>query len=111
MPPQQERRASKRAPCRLVCPFEVMKRVSTRTVTLTKGSGHAINRSVRGMLLLLPAHVHTRQVLEIQVSSTARKRPRTTLVEVCWTRPISVGTRVTMYLAGTQFFFALPVPS
>ena len=111
MPPHQERRASKRAPCRLVCPFEVMKFGDKRTVNLTKGIGHAINTSVRGILLLLPVTLNNGQVVEIQVSPKARTRPRTTLVEVCWTRPISVGARVTMYLAGTRRFFALPVPS
>ena len=62
------------------------------------------------MLLLLPEKVNTRQVVEIQVPSKAKKKLRTTLVEVCWTRPIPVGTRVKMYLAGTHFLFELPFP-
>ena len=67
MPTQQERRDSERIPCKLVCPFELTKLVDTTTVKLIKGSGHAINRSVRGMLLLLPENVNKRQVLEIQM--------------------------------------------
>ena len=39
----------------------------------------------------------------------ARKTMSTKLVEVCWARAISVSTRVKMYLAGTRFFFELPV--
>src|SRR5580765_3910395 len=104
----EERRDSKRAPCRLVCPFKLTKFVDKSTVKLTKGFGHAINKSVRGMLLLLPVPLNKRQVVEIQVSSEARKTPRTKLVEVCWARPIPVSTRVKMYLAGTRFFFELP---
>jgi hypothetical protein len=104
----EERRDSKRAPCRLVCLFKLTKFVDKSTVKLTKGFGHVINKSVRGMLLLLPVPLNKRQVVEIQVSSEARKTPRTKLVEVCWARPIPVSTRVKMYLAGTRFFFELP---
>jgi len=104
----EERRDSKRAPCRLVCPFKLTKFVDKSTVKLTKGFGHAINKSVRGMLLLLPVPLNKRQVVEIQVPAEARKKPSTKLVEVCWARPIPVSTRVKMYLAGTRLFFELP---
>ena len=106
----QERRDSKRAPCRVVCPFKLTNFVGKGTVKLTKGSGHAINKSVRGMLLLLPVPLNKRQVVEIQVPSEARKTPSTKLVEVCWARPIPVSARIKMYLAGTRFFFELPAP-
>ena len=106
----QERRDSKRAPCRVVCPFKLTNFVDKGTVKLTKGSGHAINKSVRGMLLLLPVPLNKRQVVEIQVPSEARKTPCTKLVEVCWARPIPVSARIKMYLAGTRFFFELPAP-
>ena len=106
----RERRDSKRTPCRLDCPFKLTKFVDKSTVKLTKGFGHAINKSVRGMLLLLPVPLNRRQVVEIQVPSEPRKTPRTKLVEVTWTRPIPVSDRVKMYLAGTRFFFELPPP-
>ena len=105
-----ERRDSKRAPCRLVCPFKLTKFVDKSTVKLTKGSGHVINKSGRGMLLLLPVPLNKRQVVEIQVPSEARKTLRTNLVEVCWARPIAVSNRVKMYLAGIRLFFELPAP-
>ena len=104
----QERRDSKRVPCRLVCLFKLAKFVDKSTVKLTEGSGHAINKSVRGMLLLLPVPLNRRQVVEIQVPSELRKSPSTKLVEVCWARPIPVRDRVKMYLAGTRFLFELP---
>ena len=104
----EERRDSKRAPCRVVCPFKLTKFVDKSTVKLTKGFGHAINKSVRGMLLLLPVPLNKRQVVEIQLPSEARKTPSTKLGEVCWTRPIQVSDRVKMYVAGTRFFFELP---
>ena len=69
----QERRDSKRAPCRQVCLFKLTKFVDKSTVKLTTGSGHAINKSVKGMLLLLPVPLHRRQVVEIQVPSEARE--------------------------------------
>jgi hypothetical protein len=110
MPTQQERRDTERIPCKLVCPFELTKPVSSSTVKLTMGSGHAINRSRRGMLLLLPEKVNKRPVVEIQVPSEARKEQSTKLVEVCWTRPIPVSAHVKMYLVGTRFLFELPAP-
>jgi len=110
MPPQRERRESQRVPCKLVCPFELTKLVGSSTVNLTQGFGHAINRSVTGMLLLLPEPVKRQQVVEIQVSSEAEQPQSTKLVEVCWTRPIPVGARITLYLAGTRFLFDLSAP-
>ena len=111
MPTRQERRDSERVPCKLVCPFELTKLVDKSTVKLTKGFGHAINKSVRGMLLLLPEQVKKRQVVEIRLPSKAKKKQSTKLVEVCWTRPIPVSARVKMYLAGSRFLFQLPAPS
>jgi hypothetical protein len=63
------------------------------------------------MLLLLPEKVNTRQVVEIQVPSKAKRKQSVKLMEVCWTRSIPVSARVKMYLAGTRFLFELPAPS
>jgi PilZ domain len=108
MPTQQERRDSERVPCMRAYPYELTKPVDSSTVKLTEGSGYSINRSVGGMLLLLPEEVDQRQVLEIQVPSEARKEQITKLGEVCWTRPIPVSARVNMYLVGIRFLFELP---
>jgi PilZ domain-containing protein len=111
MPTRQERRDSERVPCKLVVPFELLKPVDRRTAKFSEGHGHAINRSVGGMLLLLPEKVDQRQVVEIQVPSKAKNKQSVKLVEVCWTRPIPVSARVKMYLAGTRFLFELPAPN
>ena len=108
MPTQRERRKTARRPCKLVCPFELMRRVDSGRVQWTKGAGHAINRSVKGILLLLPEPVTKHQVVEIQAPSNGRTQRSAKLVEVCWTRPIPVTGRVKMYLAGTRFLFDLP---
>jgi hypothetical protein len=97
-------------PCKLVVPFEMTKPMDPSTVKFSKGHGHAINRSVGGMLLLLPEKVDQRQVVEIQVPSKAKKKQSTKLVEVRWTRSIPVSARLKMYLAGTRFLFELPAP-
>jgi len=108
MPIRQERRDSERVPCKLVLPFEMMKRVSTREVKLIEGLGHGINRSLGGMLLLLPQKVTKRQVVEIQAPSNAKNKPSTTLMEVCWTRSIPISARSKMYVAGTRLLFEVP---
>jgi hypothetical protein len=110
MQTQQERRDSERVPCKLVCLFELTTPAGADAVKLTTGSGHVINRSDRGLLLLLPEKVNNQQVVEIQVPSEVRKEQTTKLVEVCWTRPIEVDTQDKMYLAGTRFLFELPPP-
>ena len=110
MPTQEERRDSERVPCKLVCFFELTAPAGGDVVTLTTGSGHVINRSGRGMLLLLPEKVNKQQVVEIQVPSEVRKEQSTKIVEVCWTRPIEVDAQDKMYLAGTRFLFELPAP-
>src|SRR5215831_11618705 len=108
MPTRQERRESARVPCTLVCPFELSKLAGSSTLKWTAGSVHVINWSVTGMLFLLPGHVHKRQIVEVHLPSTAKTKPSTKLMEVCWIRSISVSARMKMYLAGTRVLFELP---
>ena len=110
MPTPQERRESERVPCKLVVPFKLTKPVDPSTVKFSDGHGHAINRSIGGMLLLLPYKVNKRQVVELQVPSKTKKKQSVKLVEVCWTRSIPVSARDKMYLAGTRILFELPAP-
>ena len=108
MPDQQERRNSKRVPCKLACLYELTNNVDSSTVKLSEGHGHSINYSGSGMLLLLPEEVDQRQVFEVQVPSEARATQVTKLGEVCWTRSVPVNARVCMYLVGIRFLFELP---
>lgn len=111
MPTQRERRDSERVPCKLVCLFELTTPAGADAVKSITGSGYAINRSGRGLLLLLPEKVNNNQVVEIQMPSEMRNEQSVKIVEVCWTRPIEVDDQAKMYLAGTRFLFELPPPS
>ena len=106
---QQDRRNSKRVPCKLACLYELTKPVDRSIVEFSEGLGHSINCSSSGMLFLLPEKVTKRQVVEIHVPSKKMKKQSTKLAEVCWTRLISVSVGVNLYLAGTRFLFELPV--
>ena len=110
MPTQQERRDSERVSCNFVCPLRLTKPAGAGVVKLIERHGYAINRSSRGMLLLVPEKVNTCQVLEIQAPSEVKTEPCTKLVEVCWTRPIAVDAGVKLYLAGTCVLFEFPTP-
>ena len=110
MPTQQERRDSERVLCMRAYPYELTKPVDSSTVKLTEGYGYSINRSVGGMLLLLPEEVDKRRVFEIQVPSEVRKERITKLGQVCWTRSIPVSARLSIYLVGIRFLFELPAP-
>jgi hypothetical protein len=110
MSTQQERREGERVPCVGAYPYKLTKPVDNSTLKLTEGSAYSINKSVKGMLLLLPEEVSKQQVFEIQVPSEANKEEITKLGEVCWSRPIPVSARVNMYLVGIRFLFELPAP-
>ena len=109
MPTPQERRKSARVPSMRACPYELTEPVGPITGMWSAGHAYSINRSVGGMLLLLPGTVVTRHVFEVQVPSQARETQITKLGEVRWTRPIPVSARANMYLVGIRFLFELPV--
>ena len=90
------------------CPYELTKPNGSAALQSSQGIGYAINRSVGGLLLLLPEAVGKKQVFEMQVPSEMGKGQMTKLGEVRWTRPIPVDTHVNMYLVGIRFLFELP---
>lgn len=110
MPTEQKRRESKRVPSMQEHPYVLVKRVDGCTVQLTEGSGYSINKSVGGMLLLLPGEVDKRQIFEIQMPSETRNEQLAKLGEVCWTRSIPVDASIDMHLVGVRFLFNLPAP-
>lgn len=93
------------------CPYELTKRNGSAALKSSTGIGYSINRSVGGLLLLLPVEVGKNQVFEMQVPSETGKEQMTKLGEVCWTRLIPVGTHVNMYLVGIRFLFEHPALS
>ncbi|NOT21441.1 MAG: PilZ domain-containing protein [Nitrospiraceae bacterium] len=109
MSSEQQRRESERLSSMQEHPYVLIKHVDGSTVRLIEGSGYSINKSVGGMLLLLPEEVDKRQVFEIQVRSQTTSEQFAKLGEVRWTRPIPVEDRVNMHLVGVHFLFELPV--
>lgn len=108
-PIQQERRVSERVSFSMrPCPYQLSKFSDNDTVELSEGYAFSINMSVGGMLLLLPQALGERQVFEIQAPSVSTQEYTTKLVEVCWTRPISVHAHVSLHLAGVRFLFEPP---
>ena len=83
----------------------------TDVVRLSKGYGHAINRSVRGLLLLLPTVLNNRQVVEIGCHQNQEiKRAPNFWKELC--KPSYSGKyTVKLYVAGIRFLFEIPGPS
>ena len=108
MPTPQERRKSERVPSMQACPYELTEPVGAIAVRLSAGHACSINRSMGGMLLLLPGTVVKRHVFEVQVPSQTRETQITKLGEVCWTLPIPVSACANLYLVGIRFLFELP---
>ena len=105
---QQDRRNDTRVPCKLTCGYKLTTLMDSSTVEFSEGVGLSLDCSESGMLLLLPEEVTKRQVFQIHVRSKRKEKKSTNIVEVCWTRLISVSLGVNLYLAGTRFLFELP---
>ena len=108
--PTQERRDSERVARVALCPYELTKFSSNARVDLSEGHAITLNISVGGMLLLLPQAVAERHVFEIQTGNIANEKSATKLVEVRWTRPLSVIGH-TLHLAGVRVLFEPPFSS
>jgi hypothetical protein len=93
-----------------VYPYELTRVLDSSTVQLREGAGYSINRSIGGMLLLLPEKVDTAQVFEIQELSEMKREESSKLGEVRWTRPVAVDSYGHMYLVGIRFLLDLPAP-
>jgi hypothetical protein len=105
---QRMRRDTERWSCRQVYPYELTRVLDGSTVQLREGAGYSINRSIGGMLLLLPEKVYTQQVFAIQEPSEIKREEFSKLGEVRWTRPIEVDSYGNMYLVGIRFLLDLP---
>lgn len=108
---QQKRKDSERLSCMQVSPYELTRFVDRSTVQLIEGAGYSINRSIGGMLMLLPEKVDKQQVFEIQVPPEMKREGFAKLGEVRWTRPVPVDACVNMYLVGVRFLLNLPASS
>ena len=106
--PSQERRDGQRVPRVALCPYELTTFSSSVRVDLSEGHAITLNISVGGMLLLLPQAVTERHVFEITSGKIAGEKRTTKLVEVRWTRPLSV-TGHTLQLAGVRVLFEPPL--
>ena len=106
--PTKERRDSERVVRVTLCPYELANFSSSARVDLSEGHAITLNISVGGMLLLLPQAVTERHVFEITAGKIADEKRRTKLVEVRWTRPLSVIGR-TLHLTGVKVLFEPPL--
>jgi len=107
--PIKERRDSGRVARIALCPYELTKfSSSSARVDLSEGNAITLNISLGGLLLLLPQAVAERHVFEITIGKIANEKPATKLVEVRWTRPLSVVGH-TVHLAGVRVLFEPPL--
>ena len=106
--PAQEPRDSERVAHITLCSYEQARFSGSTRVDLSEGHAITLNRSSKGLLLLLPQAVAERHLFEITTERVAKEKPTTKLVEVRWTRPLSVIGH-TMHLAGVRVLFEPPV--
>ena len=82
--------------------YEISESLGDDAIAIHQGEALSVNVSKGGMLLLMDQNPPVEQVFEIQVpASTRGKTPR--LVEVCWTRQISIEDCDSRFLVGVKF--------
>ena len=106
-----QRRRWERVQCVGTCPYETTEALGNDSLVIHRGTAISINYSAGGMLLLIDQAPRPHQILALRLSGSATPSPNHTLVEVRWTRAITVETEEAanqMYLAGVRFLFSPP---
>ncbi len=92
-----------------LCWYEMSEWLDEDSIVLHRGYAHLLNSSLGGMLLLMAQEPQVLQVLEVHVPQpiervNERVNPQT-LVEVRWTRRISIDATDSLFLVGVKFSF------
>ena len=84
--------------------------INKRAVSFREGTLTILNKSKGGMLVHFSERIKSSHILEVTFSSVGR--PSTTfLLEVCWTKPISVRSGRQFYHVGCRTLFSLKTAS
>src|SRR5438093_1883983 len=100
----QDCRRAERAAFMEYCPYELCESLGDAALAIDRGEALSVNISKGGMLLLMDQNPRVQRVLELQVPASTRGKTAR-LVEVCWTRQISLEDCDSRYLVGVKFLF------
>ena len=84
--------------------YEIRESLGYDALAIHRGEALSVNISKGGMLLLMDQNPRVQRVLELQVPASTRGKTAR-LVEVCWTRQISLEDCDSRYLVGVKFLF------
>src|SRR5262245_32704562 len=101
---QADRRRETRSPRISSCTYGLMRSVDRDGVILEEGNGTAVDDSPTGMRLLLGIAPVEGQILEVQTYHVTLGRA-TSLVEVCWSKPLVYDEDDALYLVGCRVSF------
>lgn len=85
------------------CSYAMTEWRDSNALLFHEGEALSINVSSGGMLLLMPHSPHVRQVFEVYAPKPGEEGKTLALVEVRWTRPISMDSSEGMSLVGVEF--------
>ncbi len=104
----EEQGREKREPVLQVCTYDMIEIRDEGLVTTTSGKAYSLNRSERGMLLLMGCAPTRTQYLEVHTAESFRRRAASVL-EVRWTRVARIESEGELYLVGCKRLFG-PCP-
>lgn len=104
-PTHQQRIRNERLASMRSCWYEMSELLDQDSIVFHRGYAHSINISSGGMLLLMAQEPQVLQVLEVHVPQPIEMVNPQTLVEVCWTRRISIDANDSIFLVGVKFLF------
>ena len=104
-----QRRRWERVQCVGIWPYELTESIGYDALVIHRGMAISINSSAGGMLLLIDQAPRSQQILSLRLPGSGTTDLNQTLVEVRWTRPITIETDEAtnqIYLAGVRFLFS-----
>jgi hypothetical protein len=84
-----------------MCSYEGLEAIDEASVVIWQGNAFALNRSTKGMLLLMGLVPHAKQLIEVHTLQSGWWRAAN-VFEVRWTRPVQVESFGNLYLAGCR---------
>ena len=98
------RRCEERVEYRHMCSYEVLEAIEEKSVVIGQGEAFALNRSTKGLLLLIALVPHAKQLIEVHTTRSGWGRT-VNVFEVRWARPVQVESLENLYLVGCQRIF------
>jgi hypothetical protein len=90
-----------RADYQHMCSYEIREAIGGESVVIGDGGAFVVNRSKQGILLLTAFPLHSKQLIEVDISRSGWRRTLS-VFEPRWTKSRQVESRGDLYLVGCR---------